>query len=253
MELKIQVFQGVGKSIVDGFICLLCLFPHIAGHIPFVGASALLFLPFFEGRKLFLMAAGTDEALSVALSDQLHLLMADRTAGVGAPGDRFPVSTFPVLAYEKLSVLTVDLKKEFPALRALMPCQVVVAEGAFCVLDLIDQRLCVVLDLGHEPAVGLFPEGDRLQTLLPLRSQFRTFEVGRDEGEKLFPFGGDMDLVSLFLHQEAVEELLYDVCAGGDSSKPSGLAQRADDGLVLVLRRVGLFDGQRDPVSGYLF
>lgn len=45
-----------------------------------------------------------------------------------------------------------------------------------------------------------------------------------------------MDLVSLFLHQEAVEELLYDVCAGGDSSKPSGLAQRADDGLVLVLQ-----------------
>lgn len=84
MELKVKIFQGVGKGVVDGFICLLCLFPHIAGHITFVGASALFLLPFFKGRKLFLVAAGADEALRVALSDQLHLLVADGAAGVRA-------------------------------------------------------------------------------------------------------------------------------------------------------------------------
>ena len=85
------------------------------------------------------MSAGADEPLGIPFSHELHFLMADRAAGVGAAGDGFPVSAFAVLADEHFSVFPVYFQHELPALGAFMPGQVVVPECSVRVLDLADQ------------------------------------------------------------------------------------------------------------------
>ena len=85
------------------------------------------------------MSAGADEPLGIAFADQFHFFVADRAAGVGAAGNGFPVSAFPVLADEHFSVFSVYFQHELPALGAFVPGQVVVAEGSVRIFDLADQ------------------------------------------------------------------------------------------------------------------
>ena len=65
--------------------------------------------------------------------------MADRTAGVRASGYCFPVTAFPVLAHEHLSVFSVYFKHQFAALRTFVTGQIVMTESSVRILDLADK------------------------------------------------------------------------------------------------------------------
>ena len=113
------------------------------------------------------MSAGADEALTVATAYQFHFLVADPDSGVCTTGNRFTISAFPVLAYKHLAVFPIHLQHIFATLRALVPGQIVVAECAGGAANLLDQHLCILLDLRHELPVGLPAPGDGLQAQLP--------------------------------------------------------------------------------------
>ena len=79
------------------------------------------------------MTAGADEYGSFALSRQLHPLVADRTAGIGRPGYRLPVTALPVLADQQSGILSINGQKPFSAAGAFFIRQIVVTESAFLV------------------------------------------------------------------------------------------------------------------------
>ena len=220
--------------LIGSFASFACLF-HIIGDIPFIDAAAFFLPAFLESGEFFFMAAGADKFLCIALSDQFHLFVADRAAGIGAPGDSLPVSAFSVLADQHLSVFSVDFQHEFPTLGALVPGQIIVAEGAGGTADFLDQGSGVILNLGHELPVGFLPLCDRLETELPLGGQFRAFQISWDKGEELPSFGSDMDFIPLLLHKKTVEQFLDDIRSGGDRSEPSGLTQCTDQFLIFML------------------
>lgn len=124
---------------------------QIAGHVPFVDSGALFFPALFEGGKLLLVTAGgADKGLLLPFYDHLHLLVAVRAAGVGGPGKGLPVAALPVLADQKLTVLSVDCQKKFAAARAFLAGNVLVAEGTVGGLDLRDQLLSITPDAGKK-------------------------------------------------------------------------------------------------------
>ena len=82
--------------------------------------------------------------------------MADRAAGVGMAGNGFFVSAFPILTDEQFSVFSVDFQHEFATFRTFGACHIVVAEGTVCRFDLLNESLCVIVDLFHKGFVGFF-------------------------------------------------------------------------------------------------
>ena len=96
------------------------------------------------------MSAGAYEPLGIAFPYKLHFLMAYRTAGVGAAGDSFPIAAFPVLAYQQSAVLSVYFQHQLAALGTFVTGQIIMAESAVRVFDLLDQTAGVILDFPHE-------------------------------------------------------------------------------------------------------
>ena len=120
-------------------------------HFSFIDSGAFLFPAFFESGKLFFITAGgTDKGFFLAFYDHFHLLVAVRAAGVGGPGKGLPVAALPVLADQKLTVLSVDCQKKFAAARAFLAGNVLVAEGTVGGLDLRDQLLGITPDAGKK-------------------------------------------------------------------------------------------------------
>lgn len=127
---QFDILKCIRKSSVDRFVCLFRLFFHIAGNVPLADAFPFFVPALLESGKLLFMPAGADKPLGIAFSNQFHLFVADRAAGVGVAGDGLTVSALSVLADQHLSVFSVDFQHKLAALGAFVPGQVVMAEGA---------------------------------------------------------------------------------------------------------------------------
>ena len=225
-DASLQFYLGkcIGKGVIDGLFCLLCLFSQISVDILFAGAFSFFFLPLLESGEFFFITAGADKSLSIAFPHQLQFFVAHRAAGVSQAGEGFTVSAFSVLADEHTPVLSVYLQHKFAALRAFGARDIVVPEGSGGGFDFLYEGFGVPLNLTHEMTVCLFSFGDCLQAHLPLRGQLRALQILGHEGEELASLGSDMQFFAFLLHEKASQQFIDNVGAGGDSPQSSCLA-----------------------------
>ena len=71
-------------------------------------------------------------------------------AGVGISGDSFPESAGPILAYQHLTVLSLNKQKPLSALRTSVAGQIVMPKSPFPLFDLIDQFRRIMADVLHK-------------------------------------------------------------------------------------------------------
>ena len=141
---QFYVLECIRKRSVDRFVCLFCLLFHIIGDIPFIDAAAFFLPAFLESGEFFFMAAGADELLCIAFSDQFHLFVADRAAGIGVPGDSLPVSAFSVLAYQHFAVLPIYRQHSLSAHRTFCIGKIIMVEGPLACFDLPDNFFRII-------------------------------------------------------------------------------------------------------------
>ena len=83
-------------------------------------------------------------------SRQFHPFMADGAAGIGGSGNSLPVTAFPVLADEKLRILSIYRQHPFAAAGAPLICQIFMPEYPVILTDLPDQLRGVFPDIFHK-------------------------------------------------------------------------------------------------------
>ena len=151
--------------------------------------------------------------------------MAFRTARIGGPGYCLSVSAFPVLAHQHFGILSVDCQKMFAAVRALLVCHIVMAEGSLSAFDLIYDLTGIFTNPCEEFILTELSVCNITELHLPVCGKLRLFQFFRNQLQKLFRLGGNVDLIASFFHHKAVEKLLDDVRSCGYRSKSTGLTK----------------------------
>ena len=151
--------------------------------------------------------------------------MAFGAAGIGGTGNGFTVAALTVLADQESAVFAVYGEHAFAADRTFGVGQVIMTEGPVSCLDLPDDVLGIVFDVGEEGVFFQPAVCDSGKFHLPVCCQLRFFQVLRYQLQKLFCFGGDVYVFASFFHQEGVEKFINDIRTGGYGSKAACLAQ----------------------------
>lgn len=124
--------------------------------------------------------------------------MAFRTARIGGPGYCLSVSAFPVLAHQHFGILSVDCQKMFAAVRALLVCHIVMAEGSLSAFDLIYDLTGIFTDPCEEFILTELSVCNITELHLPVCGKLRLFQFFRNQLQKLFRLGGNVDLIASF-------------------------------------------------------
>ena len=161
--------------------------------------------------------------------------MAIGAAGVRLNGEAPAVAAFPIRANQHPAPLAVDVEQELAAVRAFFTGDVIMNVGRVACDHLADEAGCIFSHFCEEGGQTFLPFADALKPLLPLGSERRALQIGRDEPDELPPLGGGADFLALPLDAEGVEQLLDDIRPCGGRAEAACLLQRAAQLLVLHL------------------
>ena len=121
------------------------------------------------------------------------------------------VAAFPIRANQHPAPFAVNVEQEFAAIRAFFAGDVIVDVGRVACDHLPNEAGCVFSHFYEEGGQTFLPFADALKPLLPLGSERRALQIGRDEPDELPPLGGGADFLALPLDAKGVEQLLDDV------------------------------------------
>ena len=201
------------------------LLSHIFLDIALINSCTFLFPSCLKSGEFFFISASTDKCLFFALYVHFHTFMTFWTAGIGRSGNCFFVSTFSVLAYQHLCILSIHCEKFLTAVRTDFICEIIMAERSLSGFNLIHDIAGIVSDFFQECLLFHFTFGNISKFHLPVCCQFWFAKFLRYQFQKLFCFRSQIYFFSFFLHHETVKQLLNDISSRCNSSKATGLTE----------------------------
>ena len=193
------------------------------------------FFALFKIAEPFPVTADAGEHFLLPFAAKLQLFVAIGATGVRLNREAPTVAAFPIRANQHPAPFAVNVEQEFAAIRAFFAGDVIVDVGRVACDHLPNEAGCVFSHFYEEGGQTFLPFADALKPLLPLGSERRALQIGRDEPDELPPLGGGADFLALPLDAKGVEQLLDDVRPRGRRAEAACLLQRTAQLLVLHL------------------